>query len=267
VEDYHFPLDEYCDRIGVPLSGAPTVDRLEALHRGHVYTIPFENLDIQLGRGIDLTPAHVDEKVIRRHRGGYCFELNGLFLRALTASGFEARPLLGRVHVTGEPSGRCHQISLVCVAGRDWVADVGFGAACPRMPIPLEPNTIHDHDGTLFKLENHELGYMLLAQLEGHWKNLYSFDLCSVVPNDIAVGNYYTSTSPVVHFTKSRMAVLCHPEGVTKLYNYRCTTQRREEVVVEQLPDSEIYLAELRHRFGIQLDGTYDQLQSVQADA
>lgn len=110
MANYQFPLDEYCTRIGVPSSGMPTVDRLEELQRAQVYTIPFENLDIQLGRGIDLTPSYADDKLIRRQRGGYCFELNGLFLRALTAAGFEARALLGRVHLSGEPTGRGHQL-------------------------------------------------------------------------------------------------------------------------------------------------------------
>lgn len=267
LENYPFPLDEYCNRIGIPFSGTPTVNRLEELQRAQVYTIPFENLDIQLGRGIDLTPSYVDDKVIRKQRGGYCFELNGLFLRALTTVGFKGRPLLARVHLGDEPSGRCHQLSLVTIAGRDWIVDVGFGAACPRMPIPLEINTTHDHDGTSFRLMNHELGYMLQKHQDDAWKNLYSFDLCPVVPRDIVVGNYFTSTSPSVHFTTSRMAVLCHPEGDTRLLNYRCTTSRRGQVQIEQLPNSDLYLEELRLRLGIQLDATYDQLQSVQTDA
>jgi N-hydroxyarylamine O-acetyltransferase len=266
VATYQFPLDEYYARIDVPFSGKPTVDRLKELQRAQVYTIPFENLDIQLGRGIDLTPSHVDDKVIRRQRGGYCFELNGLFCRALRAAGFEVRPLLARVHNGDEPGGRCHQLSLVSIAGRDWIVDVGFGKASPRVPIPLEFDTPTDHDGTSLRLTNHELGYMLQKDQDGHWDTLYSFDLCPVVPKDIVVANYFTSTHPGIHFTTSRMAVLCHPEGDTRLLNYRCTTSRRGKEQVEQFPDADLYLEKLKQQFGIQLDATYDQLQPVQED-
>jgi N-hydroxyarylamine O-acetyltransferase len=261
LTEYQIPLDEYYARIGVGASGKPTIDRLEELQRASVYTIPFENLDIQLGRGIDLVPEHVDDKVIRKHRGGYCFELNGLFLRALRAIGYNARPLLARVHLGGEPSGRSHQLSLVHIEGRDWIADVGFGGACPRTPMPLEIGVSTDHDGTPFRLVEHTLGYMLQNRHDGQWKDLYSFDLEPVVPRDIVMGNYFTSTNPNTHFSTSRIAVLCHPDGVTRLRDFCCITVRQEEEQVEDLPDSEDYLEELDRRFGIRLDATYDQLR------
>ena len=96
--------------------------------------------------------------------------------------------------------------------------------------------------------------------------NLYTFDLCPVVPNDIAEANYFTSTNPTTPFATYRIAVLCYPDGTTTLFNYRCTTSRRGEEQVEQLPNSDLYLEELKHRFGIQLDATYDQLRPVQED-
>lgn len=73
-------------------------------------------------------------------RGGYCFELNGLFLMALKYFGFDARPLLGRVHVTGTPTGRGHQVELITIEDTLWIADVGFGEDTPAAPIPLELN-------------------------------------------------------------------------------------------------------------------------------
>jgi len=268
MEDYQFPMDEYCARIGVSQSEKPTIDRLADLQLAQVYTVPFENLDIQLGREIDLTPSHVDDKVTRKKRGGYCFELNGLFLRALQASGYEARRVLARVHGgSGEPGGRTHQVSLVRFGDRDWMVDVAFGGNCPREPIPLEFDTIHDHGGVFYRLLDHELGYLLQKRTDEDWRNLYSFDLSPVVPKDIAVANYFTSTNPETHFTRNRIAVLAHPEGETRLVNYRCTTSRGGELKTEQLPDSGQYLEELKQRFGIHLATTYDQLQPVQEDA
>jgi N-hydroxyarylamine O-acetyltransferase len=266
MEDYQFPIDEYCDRINVSQSGKPTLDRFADLQQAQIYTVPFENLDIQLGRGLDLTPNHVDDKVIRSRRGGYCFELNGLFLRALDSAGYEARRALGRVHGSDEPSGRCHQVSLVKLGGRYWLADVVFGGHCPREPIPLEFDTIHDHGGVFYRLLDHELGYLLQKRTDEDWQNLYSFDLSPVVSNDIAVANYLTSTNPETHFTRNRIAVLAHPEGETRLVNYRCTAPRGGKLKKERLPDSEQYLEELKQRFGINLNTTYNQLRPVETD-
>ena len=226
MSDYHFPLDEYLSRIGVGDVGLVSIEQLESLHRAQVYTVPFENLDVQLGRGIVLDPAHVDAKIIHRRRGGYCFELNALFNRALSALGYETRTLLARVHVTGAPSGRGHQLTLVTLDNRQWIVDVGFGSACPRAPIPLELDAPRRQDDREFKLTAHELGYLLKVKREDGWQDLYSFDLGPVVANDIAYGNHYTSTSPESVFTSARVATLCHPEGETLLYNYRYTTKR-----------------------------------------
>jgi len=106
MDDTVFAPDLYLARLHYAGSVRPTEDRLEVLHRAQAYTIPFENFDILLGRGIALEPAALCDKLVRRARGGYCFELNGLFLLALRAFGFDARALLARVHLTGTPTGR-----------------------------------------------------------------------------------------------------------------------------------------------------------------
>jgi N-hydroxyarylamine O-acetyltransferase len=259
-----FPLDEYCQRTGVSSIGAATIDRLADLQTAQLYAMPFENLDIQLGRGIDLSPAHLIEKLIRRQRGGYCFELNGLFLSALHTVGFEARPLLARVHVSGEPTGRSHQLSLVTINGKEWITDVGFGGACPREPIPLEQGMESTQGPLTFRLESHTLGTMLqLKQADGTWQNLYSFDLTPVVANDIAYGNHFTSTHPSSFFTTTRIAVRWSAEGQTRLFNFSVTTSAAGQERTEALPDDDDYLSELSRRFGIELDAAYSDLRPV----
>lgn len=263
MTDYRFPLDEYLARIGLVSAPAANLAQLEALQRAQVYAVPFENLDIQLGRGISLDPALVDDKVIRRRRGGYCFELNSLFKRALVTCGFNVRTLLARVHVTGIPSGRGHQLSLVTLNERQWIVDVGFGSACPRAPLPFEMHTPQEQDGRVFRLVPHTLGHLLQVEREGAWQDLYSFDLGEVVDNDIDYGNHYTSTSPHTIFTRARVATLCHPEGETLLHNYRCTIVRGTDSRVEHWPDSPEYLDALSRHFGIELDSAYAELRPV----
>ncbi len=139
---FEFDRNTYLQRINYSGETTPTSDTLKALHHAQLYNIPFENFDIQLGRGIDLAPGAIFEKLVHQVRGGYCFELNGLFLMALQAFGFDVRPLLGRVHITGTPTGRGHQIELVTIEGEQWIADVGLGVGTPRAPIPLEMGTV-----------------------------------------------------------------------------------------------------------------------------
>lgn len=258
-----FPFDEYCARVGVEQDSPPTVDRLEELQRAQLYSIPFENFDIQLGRSIDLTPEGITQKLLRSRRGGYCFELNGLFEMALEASGYEVRTVLARAFVAGNSFGRGHQAEIVTVDGQDWLVDVGYGGACPRVPVPLSHGVETDHDGTVFRLIEHDLGWMLQRQTPDGWLGVYSFDLMPVVPNDILYGHHFTSTHPTSLFNHSRVAVLCHPDGETRLLNHRCTTRRTGVDMVEELPDDERYLEELSRRFGIDLDAEYHRLSPV----
>jgi N-hydroxyarylamine O-acetyltransferase len=244
----------------------PTEDCLEALHRAQVYTIPFENFDILLGRGITLEPAALCDKLVHHKRGGYCFELNGLFLMILQAIGFEARALLARVHLyqPDPPSGREHQLLLVTLQGRPWIADVGFGGLGFRAPIPFELNHPTSHDGLTFRLvEAEPFGIMLQTLKKGQWLDLYSFDLGHVFPADIAVGNHFTSTHPNSPFTFARIVALLTPNGRVSLLNrtLRIVTASTERV--QELTEGQAYLNALKTHFGIELDAPYEALRPL----
>ena len=257
-----FKLEEYLARLNYSGAVQPTEDRLEALHRAQFYSIPFENFDILLGRKISLEPEVLFDKMVSRPRGGYCFELNGLFLMALRTFGFDARPLLARVHLSGIPSGRGHQIALVTLQGRQWITDVGFGKQNLRAPLPLELDQPKTHDGFTFRFRDAEnCGTMLQYLTGGGWQDLYSFDLGHVYPADIAYGNYYTSTNPNSFFTFVRVAALPLPGGMITLYNNTLKTDSAEKVQEEELADGQAYLDALKTHFGIELDAPYEALR------
>ncbi|WP_147820296.1 arylamine N-acetyltransferase family protein [Salidesulfovibrio onnuriiensis] len=242
----------------------PTVDTLRALQHAQFHTIPFENFDIHLGRGVDLDPEHQFDKLVHLPRGGYCFELNGLFLRALRAFGFEARALLARVHLTGTPSGRGHQISLIETDGRQWIADVGFGKDTPRGPMPLELGAVRKFNGVEYRLgDGGVFGTMLQKFTEGEWRNLYSFDMEHVCPADIDYGNHYVSTSPRTFFTQARVAMRPLEDGMITLYNHRLTVTRHNREEKHELPEGQGYLDALKTHFGIELDAPYAALKPV----
>lgn len=135
-------LNHYFARINWLGAAAVNIDTLRALHLKHNCTIPFENLDVLLPREIQLDDQSLEEKLVTAHRGGYCFEQNGVFERVLRELGFNVRSLLGRVVLSNPPAlpPRTHRLLLVELEEEKWIADVGFGGQTLTAPIRLVPD-------------------------------------------------------------------------------------------------------------------------------
>lgn len=135
-------LQGYLDRIGY--TGQPGVDvpTLKAIHRRHLRSIPFENLDVLLGRRVDLDEKRIFDKLVNRRRGGWCYEMNGLFAWALREIGFPVTRLAGGVsrEQRGDDAVGNH-LTLLVEAEGEWLADVGFGDGLFE-PVPLEEGGI-----------------------------------------------------------------------------------------------------------------------------
>ncbi len=264
MDDQQLDPTAYLERIGYSGKVEPILDVLEALQRAQHFTIPFENFDIALGKGIDLRREKLIQKLVHSRRGGYCFELNGLFLMALRNFGFDARALLARVHVTGVPSGRSHQLSLVTIDERQWIVDVGFGSNTPRTPVPLVLGQEISAPGQIIRLsESEPFGTMLQTKNGEDWDDLYSFDLGHVCPGDIAYGNHYTSTSPDSFFTRDRVAALPVKGGGITLLNDKLTKNVEGELTTTQLEPGQPYIDALRTHFGIELEARYNDLRPI----
>ncbi|KQX19279.1 MULTISPECIES: arylamine N-acetyltransferase family protein [unclassified Sphingomonas] len=254
-----FDLDAYLARIALKDAPAADANGLAAVQRAHRLTIPFENLDVRLGRGISLDPAHVFDKLVHRRRGGYCFEQNGLFLQALHALGFEARPLLARVWLLandGVPP-RTHTLNLVRIDGRDWIADAGFGGSYTPPMILADGSEVVSPDGAAFRLSRSEdHGWMLERQGDptGDWHAQYSFTLAPVAPIDLEMSNHWTSTRPDTRFTTLSVVSICLPTGFAALtgthYDRRTGTQQVEA----EIESAKAYRLRLNFVFGIVLD-------------
>src|SRR4029077_20667326 len=131
-------LDAYFQRIGYAGSRAPSRATLDALHLAHATHIPFENLDILLGRPIRLDLASLQSKLIDSKRGGYCFEQNTLFAAVLEQIGFRVTKLAARVRFGATRLlPRTHMQLRVDVEGAPSLAEVGFGGDGPLLPVPL----------------------------------------------------------------------------------------------------------------------------------
>ncbi len=259
-------LDAYLARIGLGLPPLADADGLTVLQRAHRLSIPFENLDVRLGRGISLDPDHVFEKLIHKRRGGYCFEQNQLFLRALTAIGFEARPLLARVWLGAtELPPKTHTINLVRFEGEDWIADAGFGGSYgPPMRL-AEGSEVMAHDGAQFRLRlTADLGWVLERRgdprsTDGRsnntdWQPQFSFTLDKVEPIDLEMSNHWTSTRPGVRMTSLSIVSLVLPSGFATLTDRHYTRRNGDQFVEADLDSATAYRLRLNFVFGIALD-------------
>jgi len=251
-----FPLAHYLDRIGLDATPAPDLEGLRQLHHAQFFSIPFENLDIQLGRPIELDPDKLIDKLIYRRRGGYCFELNGLLLLALKALGFEARPILARVHLGTPPSGRTHQINAVQLKSETWLVDAGFGAGGPRFPILLEDGWSQMQDDMGFRIRRFEPYGWMIQSWEYGWKDSYTFDEELVTEKDIEVANFFTSHSPQSHFTTMRTVSLPLAGGRISLQNQTFTHIQKGVKKERELEESET-MDVLARKFGLELYTTH----------
>ena len=260
-----FDLDAYLARIGLAVSPPADAEGLALLQRAHRLAIPFESLDVFLGRPIGIDSASVFAKLVTRKRGGYCFEHNRLFGDALDALGFVHRPLLARVWLgaQGIPPLN-HTLSLITIDGRDWVADPGFGGSySPPMPLIDGEETVAP-DGARFRLSRDPLyGWMLsrdgpAATTDGRGAGVgsvdqYSFSLAPVVPEDLTQAHHLTSTAPGTRFLTLRIVSLVLPNGFASLTDRAYRRRAAEGATAGTIDDPRVYRMRLSMMFGIDL--------------
>ena len=247
----------YLQRLGFDAPPAPTLDTLRQLQLRHTGAFPFENLTTLSGEPVLIDLPSIEQKVLHDGRGGYCYELNNLFLALLQALGFNARGISGRV-VMGQPEGawtaRTHRLSLVTLGGVRYITDVGFGGMVPTAPLmldtPAEQFTPHEP----YRIEQHEDGYTLRANVGGEWRAMYIFDLQRQEDIDYAVGNWYVSTHPESSFARQLMVARTGEgwrrtlnNGSFAIHRIGRETERRQVADVDELMDL------LRNEFDIRV--------------
>ena len=216
-------IDAYLDRIGLPAAPSADAAGLATLHEAHLRAIPFENIDVLLDRPPLLTPAALQDKLVTRRRGGYCFEQNGLFLLALVAAGFQPRPHLARVLFNrAAPGPRSHQFLTLSLGGRDWLADVGFGGPGLFSPLPLEAERVDAQNGVRFRLHfDPAIGMILQRGRDDGWMDLYAFADEACLPVDIEMGNHFTATSAQSPFRRTLICARTTASGRVTLNGAR----------------------------------------------
>ncbi|WP_129793378.1 arylamine N-acetyltransferase [Sphingosinicella sp. CPCC 101087] len=248
-------LNAYLERIGFEGPVRADATTLDRLHRAHRFAIPFENLDIPLGRGIVLDRERLFDKLVTRRRGGYCFEQNALFFGMAETIGFEGRPLLARVWLAAEGvPPRTHTLNLVRLDGEDSIVDVGFGGSfVPPLRLAAGAQAV-TADGARHRLtEDSDHGWLLERDGGDGWQRQYSFGLDRVWPGDLQAANHFTATCPGTRFTTLRIVSAATPEGYLSLIGRTLTASRMGKAETHEIADGEEYRRLLSERFGIDL--------------
>jgi N-hydroxyarylamine O-acetyltransferase len=249
-----FDLEAYLQRIGYAGPRTPTPETLAGLHLAHATQIPFENLDILLGRPIRLDLASLQAKLVRARRGGYCFEQNTLLAAALEQLGFGVTRLAARVRLgANRVAPRTHMLLRVEAGGEAWLADVGFGGDGLLEPLPLQAGLVVRQYAWSYRLVQ-EAGLWVLQALQGtSWTDQYAFTLEPQYPVDFEVANHYTSTYPDSIFVRTLTAQRPTPEARWILRNRVLIVQRPEGESRQDIDSDDALLCVLAECFGLDL--------------
>lgn len=253
-----FDLDAYLRRIGVSDAGSPSLSLLDRIVGAHTATIPFENLNIPLGRPISLEIGALQAKLVRKRRGGYCFEQNTLLQAALEALGFRVTSMTARVR-RGVPDGvvtpLTHMLLAVSLQEGDFLADVGWGNLTPTAPLRLDtaesqPTRHEDYRVLASGADKH-----LQVRVGGEWDTLYVFNGAPSYAIDHEMGSWFVSTFPQSIFLHNVMAARPGNGRRATLFNTAITMRDLDNRKERLLPESPGALREaLAEHIGVELN-------------
>jgi len=250
-------IEPYLQRLGYERAPPPTLDTLRALQLRHTTAFPFETLAMLLREPVRLDLPSLERKLLHESRGGYCYELNLLFLALLRRLGFDARGVTGRV-VMGGPvdaqTARTHLAILITLDDVRWLVDVGFGGMVPTAPLRLEAGVEQSTPHEPYRLDRRGEGWVLLARVADEWRAMYVFDLQRQSPIDYEVGNWYVSTHPDSPFRDQLIAARTGPGLRLTLNNERFTEHRIGQPSRRHMLESvEAVVGVLERQFGIRV--------------
>lgn len=248
-------LDAYLDRIGWGGATAPTLETLAGLQAAHMRRIPFENLDVLLGRPIRLDLEALQHKLVHSRRGGYCFEHCTLFGAVLEALGFTLQRHTARVTVRlpRHEAPRTHMILEVQLGGRSFIVDPGFGGLSPRVPLPLEHGVAVRCGAESHALVRDGAAWVMRVDTDGQTVDAWVTTLDRDHPIDFELGNHFTSTHPTSIFRQHLLLRASTDDGRIGVMNREVTIRRGDAVEARRLEDRADLRRLLAEHFGIDL--------------
>ena len=242
------------DRIGYGGPTTPSLEVLADLQRCFLLSVPFENLDIQLGRSLSLASDDLYRKIVLRRRGGFCYECNGLFHDLLAELGYRVRYASARMAIGPEIGPEFDHMVLLVDLGPQYLVDVGNGQSC-REPLALGSAQIARSEGIEYRVDAHAAGWALCFRgADADWAPRFLFDSVPRERSEFEPMCHYHQTSPDSLFTRAALATIATPEGRVSLTGRRLAetrgAERRERELVSEAEISDC----LRREFGIELE-------------
>lgn len=250
-------FDLYLHQLGFDAAPAPTLDTLRRLQLRHTSTFAFESLSTLLRLPVPIDLPTVERKILHDGRGGYCYELNQMYLALLQHLGFQARGITGRV-VLGGPedalTSRTHRLALVTLDGVQYSVDVGFGGMVPTAPLRLDTEAEQATPHEPYCIVRRDSGYALRAKVVGEWRPMYVFDLQLQGEADYEMGNWYVSTHSRSPFLGQLKAALTGDGWRRTLNNGSYALHRMGQASERrQISDADELLELLQREFRIRL--------------
>ena len=246
-------VDRCLERIGYDGPTPPNLQTLRALQMAFLLRVPFENLDIHLGREIELFPGSIYEKIVSRRRGGFCYECNILFFNLLNTLGFQVKYLSARM-VKGTAVGPeyDHMVLLVTLE-KEYLVDVWNGQSC-REPLRIDGTNSATSEGYTYRIDSHGNDLALYYQQSNEpWKPRFLFTLTPRKRFEFLDMCHYHQTSADSIFTQHRLATIAKVEGRVSLTDMRLEItdglEKQERLVGSDKEYSDI----LSRYFGIEI--------------
>jgi len=210
-----FDLQQYLKRINFEGEIKLNLEGIKKLMQSQIFSVPFENIDVQAGKAISLIGDDIVNQIVNKNRGGYCYQINGIFSLMLQEIGLPHYYIAVRPLVNPDPNAKTHLAIIATIENEDYLIDLGFGGNSIREPLKLsEIGTEIQHGFDTFNLVKTEENEFLLQILIGkEWSNLYSFDLTPQRWIDFKTANYYNYSHPDSVFTQKLIVVLQNPLG------------------------------------------------------
>lgn len=245
--------EKYLSRIGIDDRGLKADEAtLRLLQRRHLLAVPFENLDIHWNRPIVLDTARFYEKIVENRRGGFCYELNGLFNELLRDIGFQTRLISARVFdgVAFTPEFD-HAAIIVTIGEVEYLADVGFGAFTTES-LRFVPDIEQQDPAGMFQIRRGDDGYFIVAKKEKEgWRDEYTFQPHGRDLSEFAQRSDFQQTSPDSHFRKGKLISLLLENGRKTLTDKSFIVTRSGEKTELPVTKEEDFLRYLKQEFGL----------------
>ena len=247
-------VSAYLSRINFSGAAAAIPGTLRAIHRAHLFTVPFENLDIGLHREIKCDENAAVHKIVELRRGGFCYEMNGAFAALLRTLGFQVTLLSARVaREDGSEGPEFDHLTLRVDLGGPWLVDVGFGDSFID-PLRLQCDIEQEQSGRRFRLVEESERIQLQMQEPGKtWKNQYSFSLTPRRLEEFAGMCHYHQTSPASSFTQKRICTLAREDGRVTIADYKLILTRNGQREEKMLGSEEEWREALKRYFEVVL--------------